>query len=190
MLDFCPTFSMQFFSCFAIRGIGFFGRSKAAEVMPISVQFYSCDPSISFCYKSDTFISGSIIFLRSSIAVILRGCCVSQIFPTVVALVFVDMINFVFRPFSFYIKPREAMGHILIAIYSYFYSTFCAFKTGLFSNDGSFRKGYSPRKNSSGFVINENAADIIARQVLQRIFVSALHSLRLISGAVIVKGTA
>ena len=187
-----PFFSVDFYRGFAPSSVSIFSRRKVPDVNVLfsisGFYVYRSQPFLFAVVETHAFIARFVIFLSATISVILRRRSVAQIFPSVVRLVFISVIDFVFRPFASHVQPRKAMGHILMAVDSDFDSAFFLFGTGGFACGISLGQCDYPSKNSGQRIVVQNRFEIFLRQIAQRIFVASCHVLLLIPGAVYVKG--
>jgi len=163
---------MQFSSSKAICAVCFLGTFERAEVMPISMQLYSRNPAFSSAVKTDTFISRSIIFLSAAISMVLRRRCFSQVFPAIVALNFVAMINFVLRPFSSHPYPNNSMGEVIFSRDTNFNSSLVVNSPCNATYRRAFGQTFFPSQYARIFIVIKNLADKFRRKIVMRIFMS------------------
>lgn len=181
-------FAVHFFGGFASSVVGFFGSAKQTQAVSFSAVFNRGQEFLRSRCEAYAFIPRFVILLRTPISVILRRSSVAQIFPDVVRLIFVDVVDFVFRPFAFHVKPRKAMGHIFFVVDPNFYSVFSVHASSSFSRHPSPRKPNFPRKKPGYGVVMQDRAEILCRQISERVLVAAFHHTgRIVPGAVIVK---
>lgn len=190
MLKFSPLLSMYFYGCYFISFACFFRRIVGTEP---KLFLYSSGCKIDRCYeffssviKTNAFITRYVVCLNFFVTLVLRRSGSTQIIPFIIGFVSIFVVNFVFRPFAFYVEPCEAVSHIFVAVYSYFYSTF-VLKSSALSNNSAFRQGNFPCKYASFFIVTKNRAHIFRRQISQSIFVPANHYNTLIHYVGIVK---
>lgn len=185
-MDFGPR-AVEALSCSAIRSGCCFCGIKRAKIMSMPIKFYASNKNASLFIKTNALIASSIVFLRSAISVILRRRGVTEIFPAVVRLIFIFVINLVFWPLAFNIQPRQTVRHIFVAVYSYFYPTlFFFWGSGYRSCGATFRKRHFPNKKSRSAAIADDRAQICSGNIDMRVFSTAFHALLIIPEGVIV----
>lgn len=184
MLQFSPV-TVQSFSSLTIGRVGFFGCVKRTQVVPVSVELNSRYIFFAFSYVRHSFVAACVVFLWSSVAVVLRRSGVPQIFPTVVGLIFVDVVDFVLRPFAFHVQPSKSVRHIVFVGEPYFYPAFVLFPTRYVAGS-SFATRFSPAKYAGGRIVMENGFKLFTAQIGKCVLVPAFHTalLILVSGRV------
>ena len=180
-------FSVEFFRRLAVSGVSFFGGIERSEIVPVSVHFNARDVLIAFFHKTYALVARGVVFLRAAVSMVFRRSNVSKIAPSVVSLVFVFVVYFVFGPFARDVQPSQSMGHVLVALDSNFDSPFAVLKSRYCPNHIAAGQGDSPSKESSVSIVMQDRTQKFRSQILQRIFASAFHVQTLAPGEVIVK---
>jgi len=185
MLYFCP-FSMKAFCSFTVSCIGFFGRIKKPKIISDSLVLYAREKFLRSRREAHSFVACFVVFLRTSISMVLRRSRLTQVIPSVVRLIFVNMVNFVFGPFSCHPKPDDAVHHVFLSPNSYFYASAGLLKTGYFSYGSSYRKFNFPAQFSSVSVIAKKLSDLLRGKISVCVFMC--HVSMIPPEDVIVKG--
>lgn len=118
-------FSMKFASSFIIGKSGFFGKNETPKVNFFTVNFYTRYPFIYAFIPMNTNKSTGVVRSKSSIACILRISSLSQIFPSVVERVVVDVVGL-----FFWATPKNFSRHwyvvvAIVLICAYGIKAFC-----------------------------------------------------------------
>lgn len=166
---------VQFYSCSVPFFGGFLRRDERAEA---AFNFFELDVSVpatalGFPYS---FESRSVVYGSASVAEILRRRSFANIFPTVVAGVFVPVINFVFGPCSSFPKPNDSVREIVSAFNDDSYSTVLGSRARAFSRFFEIGRSLSVEQPSRSFVIVKEFANKLCRKISVSVFVSARHS--------------
>lgn len=173
LYEFCPIFSVQFFSSRTVGSISRFGSFKRAEIIPLPIKFDASNKFAAALVKAYAFVAGRIILLFAAISVILRGRSFAEIFPPVIRFYFVKMVNFKFWPFSSHVYPDDSMGKIIFVFNPYFYAALVIENACDSSDWRSPRQPFFPDQYSRFLVVVKNFADEIRRQIVMRIFMSS-----------------
>ncbi len=177
-------FAVEFFLCFESRFYrGFQGLEAAKNVLRTFV-LYESDVLLSCCVEAHAFMAGFVVFLRSSVAMVLGWSGLPKIFPAVIRLIFVTMIDLVFRPRASHPEPDDSVRHVVFAINPDLDSVVSLFTPRDFSYGRADGKPHSPGQQPGAPVVSENFSDVSSCEIVMRFFVG--HFRMLTSEGVIV----
>lgn len=158
MLEFCKI-AVHFFGCALIGTNSCFFGFEQTEVVSFSFKIYHCSPACAVFSLVDALGFSFIIFVIAMVMQILPVSSFTQIFPAVVAAIFVFMIYLFFRPLTSFHEKYKTVRKIHFTCNSYnnvavrcFASCWAAFFT-------SWASVYFPRKNSCIWIIVQNRFD-------------------------------
>jgi hypothetical protein len=165
---------VKLLSSFASSCIGFFGRFKDAKVMPLAVNFDAGNVELTGLsgYKRDSFVSCGVVFLLASISMVFGRRGSSQIAPTIVRTVFVDVVDFVSWPLARHQQPNDAVGHVFTTVYSYFHAISITIARNL-SGLCLSAKWIFPPQNAGFWIVIKSVLYAELRKVLLSVFVSS-----------------
>lgn len=155
--------------------VGFFGRLESTStVVANSAVFDPCDEALAFLVPRYSLEPRRVVFLRSAIPMILRRRSVSQVAPSIVRLVFIFVVYFVFGPRSRHDKVDESVCHVLFAADSKFDPPTDLLKSGDGSDFG-FTTGDFPAKNAGCWFVADYLSNFVCRQIGMRVFGTSRH---------------
>lgn len=170
MLDVCKI-AVQALGRFDVRCISFFGGIKHAEMISFPVSLYVSDEPTAPFFTVYALIAASVVALKSAIAQVFGRGCEAQITPAVVRAVKIFVVNFVRRPFVFYVQPSKTVGHILYAVYGNLYSSARLGPASYFTDCAAPREHDFPGEFTCRAVIAKHFAQAVHGQAGVRIFV-------------------
>jgi hypothetical protein len=171
MLSKFRKFTMEFFGKITVGLVGLFWCGECSYTLGLPANGNLGKPSTSFLYARNAFKSGGIRLPDSLILTVLRGCGFTKIFPFVIHLIIVDMVNLIFRPFTCLVQPSNSIGHVLgskntnnPAEFTFGFS----FVSGPVANFHIGRIGCFPLKKSGLWIIVKNLTDFIGREIIAK----------------------
>lgn len=177
---------MNFNSCIAISVIRFFSGWIPTQMNMLFTIFnpnvYGCKPFLSGVVKAHAFITASIVFLSSTVSMILGRRGFSKIFPLVIRFIFIDMVNFIFGPLSSHPHPNNTVRKIVFTLDSDFNAPLIIRPSRYFSDSSPLRKLNCPAQKASTFIIFKKLLNKRCWQVVMRIF-RTTHEMVVIDGS-------
>jgi len=138
-------FALKTNSGLNVSFVRFFSGSETTEIYIFFIKSYFGLVRIIFkpIFIRNTFKSSSIC--RSTIRPILTICRFSKVAYTVVGSIYIYVINLIQRPFSVHVKPREAMGSVMLSM-NFNVNISFVMKTTRALSDTNFWPRFSPMK--------------------------------------------
>jgi hypothetical protein len=90
---------------------GFFSCVEVSQSMALARALNFCSPAIS--HFGNAFEAARVVHLRPTIMQVLRRSCLAQVLPTIIAVIFIPMIDFKRRPFTRHPQPDDTVCKIV-----------------------------------------------------------------------------
>lgn len=155
---------VKFIRSFAVCFMRFLRCFKQPKIMVYSVCFNMSLPFLTNSVPRNTLVARLVCYWPRQIFHILLAGGFTQVFPSIVRRISVNVINFVFGPFSHHYGPSHSMGFVVPVVNGDYNPSIAVNAPSNATDGGLLANSLFPKKPPGGRVISENFSNFFWRQ--------------------------
>lgn len=142
---------------------------KAANMALVYIGY----PFLLFVIKTHARVSSSAVAAYWAVGLILRWGCETQVNPSIVVWLKIDVVDLAWRPFARHYQPNEAVSAIGVFVYTYAQSAIWAEPSCNVAGLVALTEGHRPADNPRFRLIIQDRTHVFGGKVVARGFMSA-----------------